>query len=131
MDLGGFDRTIELSAEEFLVHDSKRRIGRGAPSLDQLPSDTVAFLEEKRLGASTSMPLRYRGPRAIFSEPVYRLGETIFKACLRYEAEEFARSRDIKTPSGLSIGLGTIVTNLTQITHLSRDSVRDKKQITP
>jgi hypothetical protein len=42
---------IELSAQEFLEHDSERLIGRSAPTLDALPSDTVAFLEEKRPGA--------------------------------------------------------------------------------
>ena len=58
VDLGRFDMTIELSAQKFLKDDSKRLIGRGAPTLDELPSDTVAFLEEKRPGALAGLKER-------------------------------------------------------------------------
>jgi hypothetical protein len=58
VDLGRFDMTIELSAQKFLEHDSKRLIGRGAPTLDELPSDTVAFLEKKRPGALAGLKER-------------------------------------------------------------------------
>jgi len=50
--------TVELSAQKLLKHNSKRLIWRGAPTLDALPSDTVAFLEEKRPGALAGLKER-------------------------------------------------------------------------